>query len=86
MEDGNNPYAAPAARLEPVVAADETVLAGRGIRLVAHIVDGLLYALGFGPIYAWMMLQSTGSPPGNTFGEARRCVHDLIADTIVVQA
>lgn len=50
-ERGANPFAPPVAKVEdaaPVVGD----LAGRGIRLVASIVDGLLVGLGFLILYA----------------------------------
>lgn len=41
-----NPYAAPQARVEDV-ATTELMLAGRGVRLAAAIIDGLIWAIPF---------------------------------------
>lgn len=155
-----NPYAAPAAKVADVTPQDEIVLADRGNRLLAAIVDGLLaiplsiifmmsFVLkteispvisGLGMLYAIALLvvdlvllhkngQTIGKKllkikivrkdgsraslgrifwlrgvvnalPGMVpylriyglvdvlfiFGEPRRCIHDYIADTIVVNA
>ena len=47
-----NPYAAPAARVEDV-ATIELMLAGRGVRLAAAIIDGLIWAV---PFFAFVFL------------------------------
>ncbi|MBL8513287.1 MAG: RDD family protein [Betaproteobacteria bacterium] len=40
--DSGNVYAAPAARVDDVIPAGEMELAGRGTRLVAAIIDGII--------------------------------------------
>lgn len=44
----DNPYAAPAARVADAVRADEFVLAGRGTRLGAAFLDGLVLGVPIG--------------------------------------
>jgi uncharacterized RDD family membrane protein YckC len=51
MEEVRNPYAAPQAQLEYPVDVREQVLASRGIRLGASLVDGILYSACFVPGY-----------------------------------
>lgn len=65
----SNRFAPPKAELaDPVDPADGQVLAGRGMRLVAVIIDGLVNALIFMPVYFMlggvaMMGFSPQSPP-----------------------
>lgn len=166
FQDTLNPYAAPAARTAGPLGAPAT-LGGRGERLVAAFLDGLLYSIGFVPmlavaiaygeqqdpppiffvavlvggaiwlglfVYNLLLLQREGQTIGKRwlklrilradgsradlgrifalrmlvpgligavpcigwlfviadavtiFGEQQRCIHDIIADTIVVVA
>lgn len=59
MEEVRNPYAAPQARREPPVDVREQVLASRGIRLGAVLVDGVLYSACFVPGYIQLRLTDT---------------------------
>ena len=61
MEETQNPYAAPSAPHPsvppPLPATDRPDLAGRGERLLARIVDQLLYACCFLPFLALVLLR-----------------------------
>jgi uncharacterized RDD family membrane protein YckC len=63
--DGNNPYAAPSARIEQQhdANAEGHVLASRGTRLAAYIVDGLVVGVWFIPAY-WAWLGPNADAPG----------------------
>ena len=62
--DGNNPYAAPSARIEQHNdATDGYVLASRGTRLGAYIVDAIVIGAWFIPAY-WAWLAPDADPPG----------------------
>jgi uncharacterized RDD family membrane protein YckC len=62
MEEVRNPYAAPQALLEPPVDAREQILASRGIRLGASLLDGVLYSACFVPGYIQVQLLDAASP------------------------
>ena len=58
MEDTNNPFAAPQSFEEASSSLDpytESQLAGRGVRFAAWIVDGLIFAAVYLPIF-WLVL------------------------------
>ncbi|KQY54767.1 RDD family protein [Lysobacter sp. Root494] len=61
MEEMQNPYAAPGAPLPsvppPLPATGQADLAGRGERLLARIIDQLLYAACFLPFLALILLR-----------------------------
>jgi len=63
--DGTNPYAAPSARIEQQYDANSEghVLASRGTRLAAYIVDGLVMGVWFIPAY-WAWLGPDAGAPG----------------------
>lgn len=62
MEEVRNPYAAPQALLEHPVDVREQVLASRGIRLGARLIDGILYSACFLPGYIQVTLIGTDPP------------------------
>jgi uncharacterized RDD family membrane protein YckC len=64
--DTLNPYVAPAARTVDPPAAP-AILAGRGERLVAVFVDGLLYGVGFLPMFAVAMVSGEQADPPPAF-------------------
>src|SRR5688500_10009643 len=51
MEEVRNPYAAPQSLVEPPVDVRDQILASRGARLGASLVDGILYGACFLPGY-----------------------------------
>jgi uncharacterized RDD family membrane protein YckC len=67
MAQTQNPYAAPSAPLPsippPLPATNRPQLAGRGERLLARIIDQLLYAACFLPFLALVLLRG-GAPNG----------------------
>ena len=62
MEEVRNPYAAPQALVEHPVDAREQILASRGVRLGAALVDGFLYTACFLPGYIQLGLIEQLSP------------------------
>ncbi len=75
-----NRFAPPLAQVaEPAALADAPVLAGRGTRLVAVIIDGLLNMLMFMPIYLlmggssfWLIAQQNPADPFAMLGAMLR--------------
>ena len=67
MSEGSNPYAPPEARVEDRLDPDVYELAGRGQRLGAAIIDGILGFVVSWPIFkmigVWSQVQPDGSLP-----------------------
>ena len=76
-----NPYQAPSAHIEDVIDTEDSELAERGTRLGAVILDSLIFIGGI-PFVGFIF---TIVDPLFIFQESRRCVHDLIADTLVIK-
>jgi uncharacterized RDD family membrane protein YckC len=66
VADTLNPYAAPAARTAGPLGAPVT-LGGRGERLVAAFLDGLLYGVGFVPMLAVVIVYGEQQEPPPIF-------------------
>lgn len=62
MEEVRNPYAAPQSLVAHPTDVREQSLAGRGVRLGAAIVDGILYGACFLPGYIQLGLIDDASP------------------------
>lgn len=57
----DNPYAAPAARVADAYYGDELVLAERGTRLAAVLLDGLVFLVAYIPLIIYGVRSSQGS-------------------------
>lgn len=58
----SNPYAAPQAPVASPGGSAELVRAGRGLRLGAYLIDGILYAACFMPGYVQLSLAGAENP------------------------
>ncbi|HOZ03775.1 MAG TPA: hypothetical protein PLS60_00150, partial [Arenimonas sp.] len=68
-----NPYAAPQSSIySPPPLPQQEELVDRGMRLIAAILDSVLYVFSM--------------VPGMIFRSDQRCLHDLVADTIMIKA
>lgn len=97
MEDQNNPFASPLATNQPVVDPNSPdymqPLAGRGTRLGAAIIDGIIMFVVFGGPYLWVltrMYPAIWSPesvvtPGMTPAEAQTAIAQATQPSMAVQ-